>query len=601
MVNYIRPYKDEILYSILARYISRYGTTGPKQLLEGIFNTDKISSTLDLPSGLTNLSNTNLVYGLSLSEIISNHTMFPLYHNFISSEKANLVLHSMKQKSGDVHTRVGINAGSISCLDSPRYCPQCYCEDIRSNKEPYLRRAHQIPGIEICTDHNVFLHSFSRLDFRYNKHRFVSFDELYPIQNKSENSNQQLLLISEKVKRLLSQKTLKGYNHQPYFYNDALKNVGFLKGEKSINIENLYAEFTSYYSSGTLKAFQSEVDINNESCWLKMAARKHRKDFNPIRHILLQNFINQFQKASSAYAVPIKKVCRNPVCPDYNFSRNTEVSFKVDAKSKREITHVICGCGYHYTESYNLNKEAINRSVRDFGEVWRKSCNDLLYKNLPMREIARKLHCDSKTVLSQTKRPEKQSKSNMLFLKRKGWIAHQNNYPDKSITQLRKLMPALYTYIYRNDKEWLLNQKYPIHEKTGVKSDRVNWIARDREWKAIMQVKLKELKSSDFENRISRTLLLKLLQKEASFKKHKYRLPLCVEFIEKNEESFHEYRKRRIFREAQKAKVKSLRIKKWELIRRAGIRKEYINDDLEIYIDSMVEQSNFNLSLALAS
>ena len=602
VANAIKPYQDEILFSIIARYTYLYSTKGPKQLLPSLYGRSTISATLDLPSGISTLSRSMVLNGLSSYEIIMNHTLYPLYCPFISVKKRNLVLKSMNNKSGDVHTRIGLNAGSIKRINYPRYCPKCYIEDLQSQyNEPYFRRMHQISGVDLCITHNLKLHNADSLIYNYNKHAFLSLYEIEFRKDHIENKNFELLQISKEIVDLLHNINVHNYNNEPYFYNKRVKEVGFIKGQMSVDIQKLYAEFTSYYQQHTLKDLQSEVDFNDESCWLKLAVRKRRKDINPIRHILLLNFIKHFNNKSQIYASDLKKNCRNPVCLNYNTNRKTKTSYKIDPKSKREIAHVVCSCGFHYTESFNCNKNILNRSVREFGKLWIFELNRLLSEKLPIREIARRLKCDSKTVLFRSKATDKVNNDRQIKLIKAEWNKLKKDYPHYSITELRKLKPGLYAFLYRNDKDWLLKLKYTKVKNFEKIPERINWVERDKEWAAIMNYKLKELKNSGFKNRISRSLLLKLIKHESTIRKNLKKLPNCSLFIEKNEESLQEYRKRRILREAHSMIEHNYVITAWRLIKKAGIRKEHLNKELEMMIESLIEDSKNVLSMALAS
>ena len=106
-----KPYPDEILYSILARHISYFGSSGPKQLLPYLFGKSTASSTIDLPSGLATLAMNTSHHKLGELELIQNHTLFPYYEKFISKDKRERIISSMLHSSGDIHTRCGINAG----------------------------------------------------------------------------------------------------------------------------------------------------------------------------------------------------------------------------------------------------------------------------------------------------------------------------------------------------------------------------------------------------------------------------------------------------------------------------------------------------------
>jgi hypothetical protein len=59
-------------------------------------------------------------------------------------------------------------------------------------------------------------------------------------------------------------------------------------------------------------------------------------------------------------------------------------------------------------------------------------------------------------------------------------------HPVKSVTQLRKIAPALYAWHYRNNKKWLKGHS-PKQGTKPVTSGRVDWTKRDDE--ILLQVK----------------------------------------------------------------------------------------------------------------
>jgi len=56
-----------------------------------------------------------------------------------------------------------------------RSCPICDLENREKNRETYWRRLFQLPGVEVCPIHNVFLEpSDIRLDPLSNRHKYFS-------------------------------------------------------------------------------------------------------------------------------------------------------------------------------------------------------------------------------------------------------------------------------------------------------------------------------------------------------------------------------------------------------------------------------------------
>lgn len=76
------------------------------------------------------------------------------------------------QYGGNIHTRTGIAASSISMPQFFRFCPDCNEEDERNYGEIYWHRIHQTTGVLVCPYHGVPLHN-STVSFQsYNRHEY---------------------------------------------------------------------------------------------------------------------------------------------------------------------------------------------------------------------------------------------------------------------------------------------------------------------------------------------------------------------------------------------------------------------------------------------
>jgi hypothetical protein len=88
MISFLpKPYPDEILYSILARYHIRSGNTSPKATLKELFNSQTTIATIDLPSNLDYLiKNLQFVSNYQIEDLIYKHTLYPLYSPFLQKK-----------------------------------------------------------------------------------------------------------------------------------------------------------------------------------------------------------------------------------------------------------------------------------------------------------------------------------------------------------------------------------------------------------------------------------------------------------------------------------------------------------------------------------
>lgn len=587
-----KPYPDEILYSILARHISYFGSSGPKQLLPYLFGKSTASSTIDLPSGLATLAMSTSHHKLGELELIQNHTLFPYYEKFISKDKRERIISSMLHSSGDIHTRCGINAGLFPAVKMPRYCPACFREDTERNSETYFRRSHQIPSMKICTTHNTFLKEHKRSAESINKHFFVKPQSVSEDKGFSRtNNNLSILSVGRKIISALGKDSDYHFNSNPYYYNQLIKQLGFRKGSDSLQIDSIYECFQEFNDHEMLLHYECPVSLEDENCWLKAILRKHRKGFDPIRHILIQDFIRGIKsksKSKSGPKIPERYVCRNPICNRYNTDNGTRFRIQKDPKSKREITYIECDCGYSYTKSFISSKNIHFIRVKEFGPKWERELAKLIKSKKSIRSIGAILHTDSRTIKLKLERKRKDKCVNIIEQKEE-WILLMKKFPSYSITELRRTSPSLYSFLYRHNKDWLIDQNYPV--KNRAPSKRINWEERDSQLLIEIKLAYNQLKKEAPKRRISTSALLNLIGKESMFRVNKSHLPRLVAFFEKYSESPQQFRMRKIVMATNEMKNREERITYWKLLRVANIRKRYVDDKIHSIVQKIVNGS----------
>jgi hypothetical protein len=576
------PYPDEIFYSLIARYCIHMSAKGPKDLLTELFGTSNVSATLDFPSHLASFhSRTSSVFDKPINHIIKDHTLLPLYERFISERNLEKIKASMAGRSGDIHTRIGVNAGIHSSLYVPRYCPICFETDKSTYGEGYWHRSHQISTINHCHLHHCQLFEANAERITFNKHFFIPANDKYCSNRLIKlNKNTQINILISKAITLL-------YNESraeiaPCYYREALLKVGFAKGTV-VNQNSLVESFTSFYSKQTLTYFKSDIAYGSSNCWLKAISRKLRKSVDPIRHILLEGFLeNCLVYSSPDYFGSGPWVCLNPVCSAYNRAVITQISVRYDRKSKRKIGQLECRCGFIYTQSFIEKRNKIFRRVLSYGSIWENKLQQLTKENISIRKMASILDCDSKTIKQQLKKIQgslTSEKTPFLIrqkIKRTEWLALVNQGADKSITHLKALFPTLFTWLYRYDKEWLYTINY---KKCGAKDkkDRVCWEERDQQYLRKLEVSYQRIINDKKLRRVSKTLLIKLSCTRSALEKYAVKLPLSTSFIYSVVESKESYRIRKLHFYKNALIDAGEKVEKWKLLRLSGIRKAYLN------------------------
>jgi len=135
MLNFPKPYPEELLYSTLARAGIRHGILSPKQLLDEIYGNRKVIATLDLPNQLEKVVRW-LPLGYDLETIAYRHTLFPLYAPFIPEERRKRCLKGMSGESqGAVHLAMGVTASIVKAPDRITFD---IVQDVSESKETLL-------------------------------------------------------------------------------------------------------------------------------------------------------------------------------------------------------------------------------------------------------------------------------------------------------------------------------------------------------------------------------------------------------------------------------------------------------------------------------
>jgi len=598
LISYFpKPYPDEILYSLVARFNYHLSAKGPKENKFLLFGERNITSTIDLQSGLSWFTKElSAFWETSEEEIINNYTLFPLYAPFLPETANEKIIASMLGQSGDIHTRAGLNAGIFPSLQTPRFCPICFVEDAH---ESYFRRSHQIPSIPICIKHNCFLHEVNLDHDTINRHFFIPPIRKYCTPNGPIifNESEHLVLLAKRIISILDGTRIDyDFDGTPFYYNNRIKEIGFGKGLGSINWEKLYNEFSSFYQSEMLELLRSQVKLSNSTCWLKSIFRKHRKSFDPIRHALVHVFISGLNNSNITENINIELwPCKNPICKHFGENVISNPQKHYDSKAKKSIVYLECSCGYGYTLSTLAKSGQQFTRVKNYGEEWMNKLKELLASGISIRKVASKLGCDSKTVnLLASQTTQTQSKVPLVD-RSKEWIMLKDANPSSSITELRKMDLGLYASLYRKNKDWLINQDYGKKESTST-FKRIDWVQRDRDLLPILQATYQKLRFTDPMKRISKTLLFALSGNQGVFEKHINKLPKCSSYLDKIVESKEKHRMKRLIHARQILIDNNVSLTKSNLIRASGLRKEYISPRIDLLIKKLINNEPIKLT-----
>ncbi|SHJ75177.1 TniQ protein [Clostridium cavendishii DSM 21758] len=609
------PYKNELIYSSIARYHYYSGNIDYKDTLEELFGKRSIIPSLEIGSNIEQLAN-NLGEKYTAENIIMKHTVFPYYSPFLPTKRKTELLDEIKYKDGGgLYTKIGMVAGSICRKTSIYYCPCCAKGEIEKYGEVYIHREHQLQGVFICPHDGAELKQYSvdktnssRIEFiRLNKN-LLEFRNIQIINNKQYDKLYKLAkdayyLLEHDLSKISKERLLDKY--KDILYAKALTTT-----TKRVKQQDLYEEFIAFYGKEFLDLMESNIDNDDEYNWLRVITRNLKRTVHPIRHLLLINFLDgDIEHFFSSFKDEFKPFgkgpwpCLNKASNQYRRNVVTDLKITEDYKTRVPVGTFKCECGFIYSrkgpDKTKDDRYKIGR-IKAFGVVWETKLEEYLKdERYSLRELSRLMNCDPKTILKfkekilnfAIKKDGEVEKNNKIIYKSEIYKSNLLKYievnKNATRTEIRKLCQKEYMYLYRRDKEWLYKQLPSLKMKEN-KTKVVDWNKRDREILTILKATYNKLINDKNPVRITKNILGKKTRLLAALDKNIDKLPKSKEYLNKILETKEEFQLRRCKNIIDSLINNNTEIRLWELQRKANVRKKdftIIKDKILNYIE----------------
>jgi hypothetical protein len=421
MIGYFpEPHPDEIWYSVCARFSDRMRFGTESGVMRALYGRRHAIATVDLPHRLQALaSQLPAGHPCTVDNIIDHYTFLPYYSPFLTTTtyvKAHRFMADGSKSS--VRVRCGACTNRVR---PPKFfcsCPACDCENREKYGEPYWRRLFQLPGVEVCPIHKVFLEpSDIRLDPLLNRHKYFSAESaqlattVHPM-NPKEPVHQILIDLARDIEWLLNQERLNpGLGALRARYRDILSKKGFATRGGSVRMGDLRREVLSRYGSKPLELLQSELPDTKGDGWLGHLLRKPNTAVAPLRHLLLLRaldvdlerffFPNRFdQTAEPARAPAGPWPCFNPVCDHHGKPSITRADLRLADSSGTQHLILKCPyCGLAYQIRDGAENPRKSGRVIDCGPMWTSMLQrQWAAPSVTLRQMAKTLGVDPKTV-----------------------------------------------------------------------------------------------------------------------------------------------------------------------------------------------------------
>lgn len=496
MINHFpTPLADELFYSLCARYGDRTQYPDIEAVNKELFGARGMSAGVDLPSHLGRFA-ALLPPGheLTVQRVIDKHTLFPFYGPFLTVERYARVRKDMEGSDGGaIHKCAGITPSNVRLHDWLRYCPVCVKEDKRApDRCCYWRRLHQVPGVEVCPRHKVFLENSSvRARNRVNTALYVSAERAIPPTiarplDPRDEVHQGLLDVARDAAWLLGKPGLNpGYDLLHAHYLEILSSKG-LASRNYVYPWELLRTMDAYTPRPLLEILQCAFDPAKPHAWPAIINKNIRqgKTHHPLRHLLLIRLVGLTAEA--------------------------------------------------FFTSLSARPRATALTPETAGERPGLRMNSVVQEMAPRDQVRRLREVDAE----------------LLEVKRGAWLEAMRKNPDANRTRLqREIAPRIYGWLLHHDNDWLKINMPPPFKRTKSAREIVDWNSRDSSLEKEVREAAERLKRADGKpvqvtvTAIARELDKKeLLQKE----KHLAKLPHTRQALGEVTETRYQFALRRL-------------------------------------------------------
>lgn len=146
-------YKDELFYSVLARFYVHSGYLYCENAKDALFVNKESSPIIEFPNELKPEIYSLITKNISMEDIILKHTMFPYYARFFTEDKKNMYFNSLMRMENNIAKIRPKNVANQYL----RYCPLCVKKEREERGEAIWHRKHQITEITVCSIHGCLL------------------------------------------------------------------------------------------------------------------------------------------------------------------------------------------------------------------------------------------------------------------------------------------------------------------------------------------------------------------------------------------------------------------------------------------------------------
>ncbi len=573
---------DELVYSACARFSDRVQYCSYQDVADDLFGDPSVLIKIDFPSNLAALASRLPVrYGYSADQLIDNHTVVPFYAPFLRPDRLTQIRSALTTPQ-KIRSRQSPYLFSQQVCPSQvlRYCSVCLEEDRRQYGEGYWHRGHQLPGINLCPDHESWLRrSEIPIQVIFARKRLVTIEQALdsPTEENPTFPHEYRLLglaIARDATWLVrhpNQHSNSEIGRQRYIR--LLAERGWATFNGRIRERSLLKAFYHHFPATILQYYEFPITLAQQANPLLRLLRAHGRSQHPLHHLLLLQFlgtpIEVFWELPSEPA-PFGSgpwPCLNPKA--FHFREHVVSCCRItpDPRKGHPIGTFECDCGFAYQRDgpdpgpiarFTMDR-VLAPNHQDPSQLMKSTLNPLqsgvgLERDLsteidavnPDRCRMRPSHTPLATSMRHHGLASPLRKDMELLNKRHCWLEVLEESRDLCKPAAKAQAPRLYRWLYEHDRAWLLEHRPPYRAR---RIGRRSYRSEDEDAAAVRAVHtamhaLRSMPGKPIWH--SRTVILREVRLRATFPDDLRRVPQAAALLTSMTESREQFITRRL-------------------------------------------------------
>jgi hypothetical protein len=460
---------SETLYSWIARWGILSGYPDHRSAVSSLLGSDNTQLHSMFPSYISQLSS---VLALCPEELIDQHTILPYFRAFKSADNYEMIKNTiLNGKTRSIHSKLSLIANRLPQDGFLKFCYLCSREDFMQLGHTFWHVEHQLPFISTCARHNLSL-----------QHLTVARRELLLPTFTQKNSAELCDVNGKAIQLTKLTLDLVSYKNEPLektkvraCHLERLKQMGLATQGDSIRMNALRAELKEYWAQalGAINTNILKTLVNTTKGFGFPAPLFYQPNchHHPAKHLLLIGMLFGDWKSFICAYERTKVNSQKQLVDLHPKNQSNELEDKIvrlikSEMSMRQVSMLTQTSIGFIKRVAKINSLHVDMRAKKLFEPQKILIVKLAKKGMSTSDIAKQRGCSVGAVehiISQTKGlVEIRKKVRFLSLRNRHRATISSAIKEyRRRIDIQKAVRASYTWLYKNDKEWLYRSLPP--------------------------------------------------------------------------------------------------------------------------------------------